>query len=156
MAMTPEERAALTERKVRQMHTPEADAKRAERFRSEEYKAKKHEAHLARKNLNMLARYMLEAEIPDEDEALADLRAHGFEGNDYQAAVLWGQMKKAIYNLDTEAAKFVRDTAGYKPTENLNLGNADDKPFASIDLSKLSNDELMAMIAKREVIDKVE
>ena len=102
-----------------------------------------------KKNFHALAKYMMEAEIPDEDAARAELELHGFEQTDYQAAVFWSQLKKAIYNGDTEAAKYVRDTSGFKPTEAMQIGNLDDKPFETLDLSKLSNEELRAMIAKR-------
>lgn len=121
---------------------------------TEETTQKVRETRRRNKNYHQLARYMMEAEIPDEDEALEELKAHGFDGADYQTAVFWGQLKKAIYGLDTEAAKYVRDTAGYKPREGLDIGNLDDKPFASLDLSKLSNEELLAMIAKREEIEE--
>ena len=121
---------------------------------SEERKEKYRKTRERNKNFNKLARYMMEAEIPDEEEAAIELREHGFEGADYQTAVFWGQLKKAINFMDTEAAKYVRDTAGYKPREGLDIGNLDDKPFAQIDLSKLSNEELMAMIAKREEIEE--
>ena len=121
---------------------------------TEESAQKARETRRKNKNYHQLARYMMEAEIPDEDEAVEELREHGFDGADYQTAVFWGQLKKAIYGLDTEAAKYVRDTAGYKPREGLDIGNLDDKPFASIDLSKLSNEELLAMIAKREEIEE--
>jgi len=115
---------------------------------------KHRETCAARKNFNKLAKYMMEAMIPNEDEAAQELREHGFTQGDYQTAVFWGQLKKAIYSCDTEAAKYVRDTAGYKPREGLDIGNLDDKPFTQIDLSKLSNEELMAMIAKREEIEE--
>ena len=121
---------------------------------TEERKEKQRRTRERNKNFNKLARYMMEAEIPDEEEAAAELREHGFEGADYQMAVFWGQLKKAINFMDTEAAKYVRDTAGYKPREGLDIGNLDDKPFTQIDLSKLSNEELMAMIAKREDIEE--
>lgn len=153
MGMSPVEREKYYQEKIARLHTPEANAKRIETMNSPEWKAKRKLSTEEKRNFNKLARYMMEADIPDEDEARQELLEHGFDLGSYQAAVFWGQLKKAIYNLDTEAAKYVRDTAGYKPTENLNLGNADDKPFASLDLSKLSNDELLAMIAKREVID---
>lgn len=153
MGMSPVEREKYYQEKIARLHTPEANAKRIETMNSPEWKTKRKLSTEEKRNFNKLARYMMEADIPDEDEARQELLEHGFDLGSYQAAVLWGQLKKAIYNLDTEAAKYVRDTAGYKPTENLNLGNADDKPFASLDLSKLSNDELLAMIAKREVID---
>ena len=104
----------------------------------------------ANKNFHKLAKYMMEAMIPDDDAAAEELREHGFENGDYQTAVFWGQLKKAIYNLDTEAAKYVRDTAGYKPTETMQVGNLDDTPFEMIDLSKLSTAELRQMIAQRE------
>ena len=154
VGLSPEEKKALDAERTARITDPVNQAKAIERRRSPEAIEKQKATVRANKNFNKLARYMMEAEIPTEDDALEELRSHGFESGDYQTAVFWGQMKKAIYNLDTEAAKFVRDTAGYKPTENLNLGNADDKPFASIDLSKLSNEELMAMIAKREVIEE--
>ena len=121
---------------------------------TEERREKMRKTRERNKNFNKLARYMMEAEIPDEDEAAIELREHGFDEADYQTAVFWGQLKKAIKHLDTEAAKYVRDTAGYKPREGLDIGNLDDKPFTQIDLSKLSNEELMAMIAKRETIEE--
>lgn len=106
------------------------------------------------RNFHKLARYMMEAEIPTEEDAAIELKEKGFEGADYQTAVFWGQLKKAIYGLDTEAAKYVRDTAGYKPTESMQIGNLDDKPFTQIDLSKLSNEELLRMVAAREKIEE--
>ena len=101
-------------------------------------------------NFTKLAKYMMEADIPDADAAYEELLEHGFDQFDYQAALFWSQLKKAIYNADTEAAKFVRDTAGYKPTDAMQIGNLDDKPFMELDLSKLSNEELRKMIAERE------
>ena len=152
--------AEMSER-VARLHTPEAYAKRMATIHSPEYKERvartRQENKLERekiKNYHKLAKYMMEAEIPDEDEAAIELMEHGFEGADYQTAVFWGQLKKAIYSSDTEAAKYVRDTAGYKPTESMQIGNLDDKPFTQIDLSKLSNEELMQMIAKREKIEE--
>jgi len=121
---------------------------------TEERKEKLRKTRERNKNFNKLARYMMEAEIPDMEEAAIELREHGFDGADYQTAVFWGQLKKAINFMDTEAAKYVRDTAGYKPRDGLDIGNLDDKPFTQIDLSKLSNDELLAMIAKREEIEE--
>lgn len=50
---------------------------------------------------------------------------------------------------NTDAARFVRDTIGEKPREGLEIGNLDDRPLATIDMSKLSDDELRAMMAAR-------
>ncbi len=156
VGLTPEEKRALDEERTARITDPVNQAKAAERRRSPESIEKQKATCRANKNFNKLARYMMEAEIPTEDEALEELRSHGFESGDYQTAVFWGQMKKAIYNLDTEAAKYVRDTAGYKPTENLNIGNADDKPFETLDLSKLSTEELQAMVAARKPLEATE
>lgn len=51
---------------------------------------------------------------------------------------------------DVEAARYIRDTIGEKPREGLELGNLDDKPLASVDLSKLSDEQLKAMAAARK------
>ena len=50
---------------------------------------------------------------------------------------------------DIEAARFVRDTNGEKPTEALQLGITD-KPIKSMDLSKLSDAELEALADRAE------
>ena len=50
---------------------------------------------------------------------------------------------------NTEAARFVRDTLGEKPRDGLEIGNLDDRPLATVDMSKLSDDELRAMMAAR-------
>lgn len=144
MAMSKEELLAFrleNLERARQNSTPEERS---------EWAKKGAEKGKAKRDFHRLARYMMEAEIPDEDAAREELQAHGFTQTDYQAAVFWSQLKKAIYNGDTEAAKYVRDTSGYKPTEAMQIGNLDDKPFETLDLSKLSNEELLAMVAKRE------
>lgn len=51
---------------------------------------------------------------------------------------------------DVEATRYIRDTIGEKPREGLELGNLDDKPLASVDLSKLSDEQLKAMAAARK------
>ena len=132
----------------------DALAEYGKRLNTEEIREKRKKTMERNKNFHKLARYMMEAEIPDEDAAAEELREHGFEGADYQMAVFWGQLRRAIDSRDTEAAKFVRDTAGYKPTESMQIGNLDDKPFTQIDLSKLSTDELMKMVAAREKIEE--
>lgn len=45
---------------------------------------------------------------------------------------------------ETEAARFVRDTLGEKPTEQYNLG-VSGKPIKALDLSSLSDAELEAL-----------
>ena len=50
---------------------------------------------------------------------------------------------------ETEAARFVRDTLGEKPTEQYNLGISG-KPIKALDLSKLSDAELEALADQTE------
>ena len=50
---------------------------------------------------------------------------------------------------DVEAARYLRDTAGEKPREGLELGNLDDKPLASLDMSKLTDEQLRIIAARR-------
>ena len=148
-----EERYNQLRETLKRTHDPEtAWYKDPDRVAAAVEKSKKTRA--ANKNFHKLAKYMMEAMIPDNDAAAEELREHGFDQGDYQTAVFWGQLKKAIYSCDTEAAKYVRDTAGYKPTETMQVGNLDDTPFEMLDLSKLSNAELRAMIAKRETVEE--
>ena len=147
--LSDEERA---ERK-RRLHAPGVQ-ERARATYAENEKNGTHEpgkkARKRARNFTDLARFMLEADIQSEEEMVEELMRHGLgEEQSYAMAVLWAQMKKAIYG-DTEAAKFVRDSAGFKPTEALQIGNKDDVPFAMCDVAALSNEQLLAMIADRE------
>ena len=144
--MTPEEREErINKMKASGFGAPWDDEKREKARKTRE----------RNRNFNKLARYMMEAPIYSEEELIEELQAHGFDDADYQTAVFWKQLKKAYEASDTEAAKFVRDTAGYKPTETMQVGNLDDKPFEQIDLSKLSNDQLREMIAARKPLNEV-
>lgn len=86
---------------------------------------------------------------PEPDEAMSDLlQAVGLEGNRRDALAL-AQIIKAIKG-DTDAARFVRDTIGEKPRDELDIGGSLDRPIASLDMSKLSDDELRRLISDRE------
>lgn len=102
-----------------------------------------------KRELKELANAILELKL--DDEAMrARLIELGFEGDITQAAgILFAQARKATSG-DTEAARFVRDTAGQRPVDGLAIGNLNDKPFETIDLTSLSNEELMQLIAARE------
>lgn len=54
------------------------------------------------------------------------------------------------------AWELVRDTIGERPRDQLELGNLDDKPLATVDVSKLSDDQLRAMLARRQAEDAAE
>ena len=57
---------------------------------------------------------------------------------------------------DVESLRYLRDTIGEKPRDGLEIGNLDDKPLASVDLSQMSDDQLKAMIAAREALQTPE
>lgn len=54
------------------------------------------------------------------------------------------------------AWELVRDTIGERPRDQLELGNLDDKPLATVDVSKLSDEQLRAMLARRQAEDAAE
>lgn len=90
-------------------------------------------------------RALLESEVPDAQlrEALEQL---GFEPT-YLNQISLSSVKKAVQG-DIEAARFVRDTIGEKPRDGLEIGNLDGKPLTSLELSKLTDEELLAMAAQ--------
>ena len=86
--------------------------------------------------------------ILDEDAIKGELAKRGLETTGGQAVVL-AQLIKANQG-DTDAAKFVRDTAGEKPREGIEIGNLDGKPLESIDLSALTDEQLKALAEARK------
>lgn len=67
----------------------------------------------------------------------------------YSNAISFAAISKAADLGDIEAARFARDTIGEKPTEALQLGITD-KPIKSMDLSKLSDEELAVLADRAE------
>ena len=51
---------------------------------------------------------------------------------------------------DNEAAKFLRDTVGQNPQIMLKVGNLEDKPFQTIDLGSLTDEQLRALADKEQ------
>jgi hypothetical protein len=77
------------------------------------------------------------------DDRMKDLLTQlGLEPTNDNAVSL-AQIINAVKG-ETEAARFVRDTLGEKPTENYNLG-VSGKPIKALDLSKMSDEELEAL-----------
>lgn len=89
---------------------------------------------------------MLELNTKDE-QIRAQLLDNGVEPTILNA-INFAQTTQAMKG-NTDAARFVRDTIGEKPRDALELGNLDERPLATIDLSKLSDDELRALAASR-------
>ena len=121
--------------------TPE---ERAERAR----KAGKASAEARRKYRAMrdLLKQVLVLDVDDPDMAKA-MKALGLEPSRANAIALNTVAKAGVG--DIEAARFVRDTVGEKPTDTYNLGISG-KPIKSLDLSGLSDAELEALADEAE------
>ena len=78
----------------------------------------------------------------DNPELYAKLEALGIEPSRSNAIALKTVAKAA--DGDIEAARFVRDTVGEKPTEAYNIG-VSGKPIKSLDLTALTDEELEAL-----------
>ena len=79
------------------------------------------------------------------------LELYGIEDPRQADSLALSMVLKAVGG-DVEAAKFARDTTGEKPTTGVEVGNLDDKPFESIDLGALSDEELQRMAFARNVV----
>lgn len=106
------------------------------------------ETRRAKKDMKTLARYILDAPLATEDEIRAELEKREFPKTE-AAAVLLAQLRRAKTG-DTEAARFLRDTSGQKPVDNVAIGNLDDKPFETLDLSQLSDEQLKSLATAAE------
>lgn len=102
------------------------------------------EVRKKKKAMRELAREILDLQLADEDAVRAELKKRGVEQTE-AAAVLLAQLTRARTG-DTEAARFLRDTSGQKPVDNVAIGNLDDKPFSTLDLASLSEAQLKELI----------
>lgn len=84
------------------------------------------------------------------DDVRAQLNALGIQV-DAQSASMFAILRKAMAG-DVEAARFIRDTLGEKPTETFNLGVLE-KPVKSLDLSGMSDEELARLADRAEEED---
>lgn len=102
------------------------------------------EAKRKKKAMRELARDILDMQLADEDAMKAELKKRGVEQTE-AAALLLAQLTRARAG-DTEAARFLRDTSGQKPVDNVAIGNLDDKPFETLDLASLTEAQLKELI----------
>ena len=87
-------------------------------------------------------------DMPENDPAVRELlKSMGLEGTTRDALNL-AQIKQAGKG-DSEAYRLIRDTIGEKPREGIEIGNLDDKPLATVDLSTMTDDQLRALAARR-------
>lgn len=103
------------------------------------------EVRRKKKAMREIARAILDMPLKDTDEIREELKSRGIDQTE-AAAVLLAQLNRARAG-DTEAARFIRDTSGQKPVDNVAIGNLDDKPFSTLDLSALSDDQLRELVA---------
>lgn len=82
---------------------------------------------------------MMTAQVPTNDEIAAVLENSGFAPT-VENAIAFSALLKAAHG-DIEAARYVRDTLGEKPTENFNM-SAVMKPLESLDLTQYTDAEL--------------
>lgn len=86
---------------------------------------------------------------PEQREALEALGIDPTMLNQIQIAV-YGKAAKG----DVEAARFLRDTRGEKPRDGLDIAGDLDKPIASLDMSKLTDEQLRIIAARRAEEDE--
>lgn len=86
-------------------------------------------------------------EVSDQELREA-LQAAGLAPS-YENAMVYSALRRAAKG-DIEAARFIRDTRGEKPAESLAITPILDQPVSSWDMSKLTDEELMAIAAMAE------
>ena len=84
------------------------------------------------KSMREAARILLEAPLLDDEQTVELLARLGLEA-DQQSAILLSAIIKAK-NGDIEAGRYVRDTSGQAPSQQLELGGIDGQPIETMDL----------------------
>lgn len=84
----------------------------------------------------------------DDDEIREALKSLGLEGT-VRDALNIAQIKQARKG-DSDAFRLIRDTVGEKPREGLEIGNLADRPFATLDLSQMSDEQLRELAAAKQ------
>ena len=142
--MTPEERRRTGNGNLIPFHMRTEEDQR--RIRSMGGKASV-QARRCRKSQAEILRAVMALEL-EPGEAKDLLTAAGLE-TDWITDANVAIMRRARAG-DVEAIRYIRDTVGEKPREGLEIGNLDDKPLATMDLSKMTDDQLKAMLAKAQ------
>ena len=101
------------------------------------------QARRAHRLFREIIKDILAAPLSSEEEAYEALLAMGISDPKQEDAIMLATARKALTG-DVEAVRFLRDTAGEKPTESFNVG-VSGKPIKSLDLSGLSDEELEAL-----------
>ena len=96
------------------------------------------------KSLRLIAQALLATDVLETDEIFEELTERGLETS-YADAMMLSILNKSLHG-DVEAARFVRDTAGQKPTDQVQVGNLDGVPFMRKEMQSLSDEELLEML----------
>ena len=78
-------------------------------------------------------------------ETLLMMLAEGDTQNNITLALL----DKALKG-DTKAYEVIRDTVGEKPTDKVDIGNKDNKPFQNVDFSHLSVEQIKELLKNED------
>lgn len=89
-------------------------------------------------------------DVPDESDVVRMLGEMGVDDPTGADAIMLAQYVKARRG-DTEAARFIRDTAGEKPSSTMEINHLLDKPIDEIDFSRLSDAELEQLVHERNM-----
>lgn len=82
--------------------------------------------------------------LPEDDPQVREVLLRlGLDGT-MQDAINLAQYVKAKRG-DVDAFRAIRDTVGEKPRDELEVGGLADRPIAHIDMSKLTDEQLMAL-----------
>lgn len=100
-----------------------------------------------RRPFRLLLNEVLKHEIQDEDVANI-LMGYGIEPT-FQMQMAFKAVLKACQG-DIEAARFVRDTVGEKPAENMTIGVTDPARLDAYDMSHLTEAELLELAEAAE------
>lgn len=104
------------------------------------------EARRRKRTIAEVARAILDS--PEMDpETLALLQSIGLEGTNRDTMTL-AQIVRAKKG-DPDSFRLVRDTIGEKPREELEIGGLVDRPIQTIDMSKLTDEQLRQLAAAR-------
>ena len=106
------------------------------------------EARKTHRLFREIVKDILAAPLSSEEEAYEALVAMGISNPKQEDAIMLATARKALTG-DVEATRFLRDTAGEKPTEAYNV-SVSGKPIKSLDLSGLSDEELEALADNAE------
>ena len=108
------------------------------------------ESRRRRRTLREATQQMLSAQMTPPTEEVAELlKQFGIEKPTAADVMTAVAMLKSIAKADVEAMRFVRDTGGEAPTAKLEVGGMDDKPIAMLDLSSMTDEQLVELAMRR-------